>query len=408
MIPTLLYFTLGLLLVLLLRRPVRHLFGAGPAFTLWLWPWLLAALPWLPLPAPSWSVLPPVLARMHTLAPAGATSASAGTPLWAALWIGGSMVALLRLVLCYTRLRRSCRPMPAKLLDQLVRDQPQLDPRRLRLHPQGPAVLWSWRSLMLLPADLFERFDRAQCALVVAHEHAHLQRRDPLWSLLAEATAAVLWFHPLTWLALPRFRLDLELACDERTLRMRPADEAAYARTLLLSTRMEPSAVLIPWLAEPQLKERLMMIRRERATSIRRRAGYLGLATAAFGLCLAVQATSPVKGDSSPPSQDIANNLRIMPQYPKTSIDNKEHGTVVLRILVAADGTPKAIDYDAQGSSTASASLIGAARDAAMQWRFQPAMKNGQATEGYVRVPVRFDLGELPDGAGKPGEKSPT
>ena len=40
--------TLGLALVLVLRRPARRLFGAGPAFTLWLLPIALMLAPLLP------------------------------------------------------------------------------------------------------------------------------------------------------------------------------------------------------------------------------------------------------------------------------------------------------------------------------------------------------------------------
>ncbi len=41
--------SVGLAAALLLRRPVRRAFGAGPAFTVWALPWLLALAPWLPL-----------------------------------------------------------------------------------------------------------------------------------------------------------------------------------------------------------------------------------------------------------------------------------------------------------------------------------------------------------------------
>lgn len=54
--------TVGLIVVLLLRCPLRRVFGAGPAFTLWLLPLLLAAAPWLPLPHRA--VAPSLLTRM--------------------------------------------------------------------------------------------------------------------------------------------------------------------------------------------------------------------------------------------------------------------------------------------------------------------------------------------------------
>ncbi|HET6432101.1 M56 family metallopeptidase [Dyella sp.] len=405
MLASLIHLTVGLALVLLLRRPARRLFGAGPAFTLWLWPALLATLPWLPAVPVRWHWLPSVAVTPAGFAVAASNvpATAAGVP-WMTLWLIGSIVALLRIALVYARLRRDSRPAPAELLARCQHEYPTLDTRRLRLHPQGPAVLWSWRSLILLPADFTRRFGAEQRALVLAHEQAHLARRDPLWSVLAEVASALLWFHPLAWLALPRFRLDQELACDERILRHRAHVAGSYARTLLASTGMDASPVLIPWLAEPQLKERLMMIRRDRTSTTRRLAGYLGMGLFIGGVCLAAQASPRTTEPGAKATQDLQANARMAPRYPKASIDNKEQGTVVLTVRVNPSGTVKAVDYDATTSTTSSANLIAAASSAAMQWHFNPAMKNGQPIESYARVPVTFSLNELPDPQKQPSE----
>lgn len=400
MLASLIDLSAGLLLVLALRKPARRLFGAGPAFTLWLWPVLLGALPWLPALPAGWHVLPPVIATPAAFAASAqlAPSVSSSVP-WMALWLAGAALALLRLGLAYARLRRRCRALPPELLAQCRHEHPSLDPRRLRLHPQGPAVLWAWRSLILLPADFTRRFGTEQRALVLAHECTHLARRDPLWSVLAEILAALLWFHPLAWLALPRFRLDQELACDERILGRNANDAGNYARTLLASTGMGAAPALIPWLAEPQLKERLMMIRRDPITTARRFAGYLGAAVFIGGVGLAAQAAPLATEPSAKATQDLQANVRMQPRYPKASILNKEQGTVVLKVLVNPDGSVKAVDYDPKASTTTSANLIAAASDAAMQWRFNPAVKNGRPIESYARVPVSFQIDPLPDSA---------
>lgn len=400
MLASLIDLSAGLLLVLALRKPARRLFGAGPAFTLWLWPVLLGALPWLPALPAGWHVLPPVVAAPAAVAASAqlAPAVSSSVP-WMALWLVGAALALLRLGLAYARLRRRCRPLPQELLAHCRHEHPTLDPRRLRLHPQGPAVLWSWHSLVLLPADFASRFGAEQRALVLAHECTHLARRDPLWSVLAEILAALLWFHPLAWLALPRFRLDQELACDERILRRNAHDAGNYARTLLASTGMDAAPVLIPWLAEPQLKERLMMIRRDPTTTARRLAGYLGAALFIGGVGLAAQA-APLATEPKPEAtQDLQANALMAPRYPKASILNREQGAVVLKVLVNPDGSVKTVDYDPKTSTTTSTNLIAAASDAAMQWRFNPAMRGGQPIESYARVPVSFQLDPLPDSA---------
>lgn len=384
--------TAALVLVLLARRPLRQVFGAGPVFTLWLLPVLAMTLPGLPnLPA-RWSVLPGV----HVLPDAIATGAAnlhatADTPWLRWFWLAGTAAMLLRLLVQYLRLRRQGRPLPAAMADRLRCALDGLDPRRLRLHPSGPALLWAPRSLVLLPADFPERFNAAEQGLVLRHELAHLRRGDALWSLVAELAFALLWFHPLAWFARSRFRLDQELACDERVLRHAPHDETGYARTLLHSVGLSPMPALIPWLAEPQLKERLAMIQRRRPGTLRRRAGYAALAILMAGGAFMAQATIQDRAAG----QDLAYNSRVQPHYPEAAIRNKEQGTVVLKILVGKDGKPRKIDIDPV--TKAAPDLAEAARDAATQWRFNPEVRNGEPVEGYARVPVSFNLAPLSD-----------
>ena len=126
------------------------------------------------------------------------------------------------------------------------------------------------RACLLVPPHFLAQYSVEQRELIVQHELAHLHRGDALWILLAECALAVLWFHPLMWFALPRFRLDQELACDEHVLRASPEQTQRYAKTLFHSIAADAQPVLLNWLAEPQLKERLLMIGRPPLSALRR------------------------------------------------------------------------------------------------------------------------------------------
>lgn len=392
---TLLFVTMALGIVLLARKPVRRLFGAGPAFTLWCLPIVLAAMPWLPASPHGWMILPPihVLAFVQPAAVA-ATSPPPGHEVLLALWLLGVIAAGLRLITHYLRLRHDMRPLPLGVQRYLPMDLSERDVRRLRLHPSGPAALWAPRALVLLPDDFLARFDMGERQLVLRHELGHVRRGDPLWSLLAELVAALLWFHPLAWLALPRFRLDQELACDERVLHASPQDDAPYARTLLRSVGVAAQPALIPWLTEPQLKERLAMIRRTPCSTTRQRLGYGLLALMLAGSASLALAAAPQRANNAPASQALSYNAQIPPRYPADALHNKEQGTVILRALIHADGSVGTITYDARDSTTTSTDLIASASNAVKQWHFQPQMKNGKAVEGYARIPIQFSLDE--------------
>lgn len=404
-IRSLAFVTLGLGLVLLLRKPARRLFGAGAACSLWILPLLFAASSawrW-----PAWRALDAVRAWPGSATLPGRAAVDTALPdawlvrLLAALWLAGAIGWLLRLALHYVRLLRGCRPVPPSLLDTLAPDLGTLDRRCLYLHAAGPAVLWAPRSRLLLPADMLTRFGAAERGLVLRHEQAHLRRGDAAWSLLAEAVFALLWFHPLAWLALPRFRTDRELACDERVLREAPGEAAGYARALLNSATMSAPPALIPWLTEPQLKERLTMIRRNRPSSLRRYIGLLAVGLLAASGALAAQASQVAKAGT-----DRTDGRQATPKYPALSVTNHEQGTVVLQIRVGADGRPLAVEYDPKRSTTTSATLISAATDAAMKWHFQPATRDGKPAEAYVRVPVTFQMDNAPKAPAKAGSGS--
>src|SRR5699024_12353840 len=150
--------------------------------------------------------------------------------------------------------------------------------RLLRVLPAGPAVLFGMPCHVLLPADFIDRFDADARTQVLAHEFAHLRRGDPMWSLLAELVLAALWFFPPAWLAMSRFHLDQELACDAAVLRREPNAIARYARTLIGSNATAAAPpVMNPWLSKPQLKERLVMIQQHRISRLQQTPGYLGL-----------------------------------------------------------------------------------------------------------------------------------
>lgn len=72
-----------------------------------------------------------------------------------------------------------------------------------------------------------------ELGFVLAHERAHLRRRDHIWKPLGWLLLSVHWFNPLVWLAYALFCRDVEYACDESVVGGLDADgRRAYARAL--------------------------------------------------------------------------------------------------------------------------------------------------------------------------------
>ena len=94
----------------------------------------------------------------------------------------------------------------------------------------SPFILGVFRPRVYIPS----RLEKQQISFVLAHERAHLRRRDHWWKPLGFLLLAVHWFNPLLWLAYVLLCRDIELACDERAVKdMAASDRADYAQALL-------------------------------------------------------------------------------------------------------------------------------------------------------------------------------
>ena len=76
------------------------------------------------------------------------------------------------------------------------------------------------------------------------------------------------------------------------------------------------------------------------------------------------------------------------PRYPPSALRNGESGTVLLRVLVGADGVPAEVEVVRSSRSRA---LDREAANTVRDWRFRPAQRDGQPVPGVVQVPINFD-----------------
>src|SRR5262249_21714736 len=93
-----------------------------------------------------------------------------------------------------------------------------------------PMVLGWPRATILLPGSAVKRLDRAQLRAVLAHELAHIQRRDYLTNLLQIAADTILFHHPGARWVSRRIRMEREYCCDDAAVAV--GDARAYAHAL--------------------------------------------------------------------------------------------------------------------------------------------------------------------------------
>ena len=95
-----------------------------------------------------------------------------------------------------------------------------------------PFVLGIIKPRIYLPSVLAGD-DKAE--YVIAHEEAHIKRRDHWWKPFGFLLLAVYWFNPMIWVAYVLLCRDIELACDEYVISsLGEKDKKAYSVALLV------------------------------------------------------------------------------------------------------------------------------------------------------------------------------
>lgn len=246
-----------IILMMLLRRPVRRRFGPQLAFNLWLAAPVALLAPASPQPARPFPA--PIAHAASMIAPpdivwlGAAHAAGDPTGLIVAVWAVGAAVSLILLI-------GSQRAFLRKAAAGLA----------------GPAVVGVIFPRIILPANFETRFNEGERRMILAHERAHLARRDAQVIGVAALIRCVCWFNPLVHLAVRLARLDQELACDAHVLAQRPQDRRLYAEALLRSQYSTlPLSFGCSWPARPShpLEERIAMLKQVRPSKAWRRSG---------------------------------------------------------------------------------------------------------------------------------------
>jgi beta-lactamase regulating signal transducer with metallopeptidase domain len=119
---------------------------------------------------------------------------------------------------------------------------------------------------ILLPSGLLASLDAEQQATLLAHELAHLRRRDHWIRWLEVLVAGLYWWHPVVWWARRALHQAEEECCDAWVLTVLPGARHTYAYTLLQTLDfLSETGRALPLLASgmgrfTQLRRRLTMI----------------------------------------------------------------------------------------------------------------------------------------------------
>ncbi len=275
----------------------------------------------------------------------------------------------------------------------------------------GPVTLGIQRKLLLLPMNVIEQLPEADLHTVIAHEFAHMRRKDFMKNLLYELLCLPVSYHPLLWLTRARIMESREMVCDQMAAAVTGPNEYAQSLLRLASLLITGTLGRTPHtigIFDANVFERRLMnvtekqqeIRGVRRTVVLAACAALALVTCGSALALGMHANAASGGSDSnankAPKQltvsadEMQQNIltKAVPVYPPAAKKARIQGKVVIDAVIGTDGTVENLRV-----LSGPKELQQSALDAVRQWTYKPYLLNGDPIEVETTVNIVYKLG---------------
>ena len=294
---TMVSMTLLMLLVLAIRKPVSHFFGARIAYLLWILPLARLFMPTLTLEAPAQvepaTAFVPGTVGSDIVAAVPAQSSAFGAlasldwmMIALILWLGGAGLLFISKLASYLQFR-----------EDIVADGHLIGHHgNIKILETaavgGPLAFGLFEKYIAVPTNFFRDYAPRERELALEHEIAHHESGDLAANFVGLTILSLHWFNPVAWFAWIAFRQDQETACDARVLAQSGRDvRAVYGRTIAKSASGHRLGLASPLNQKDKIKGRLKMLGRSEKSSLRRR---LGAGLVAVGTVVTLPLTATV------------------------------------------------------------------------------------------------------------------
>jgi beta-lactamase regulating signal transducer with metallopeptidase domain len=169
------------------------------------------------------------------------------------VWFGGVLLAAFRPLLSWRTVRRlrtaGVSPVGSPVHEVLRRLVQRLGLAKAVEVLQSslvktPVVIGCIRPLVLLPLSVVAELPPAQLELILAHELAHIRRRDYLVNLIQTVVETIFFYHPAVWWLSHEIRNERENCCDDVAMAT-VGSRADYGRALLAIAELRAAATAL-------------------------------------------------------------------------------------------------------------------------------------------------------------------
>ena len=273
----------------------------------------------------------------------------------------------------------------------------------------GPVTVGVWRRVLLAPPGFLAGVDAGERDAALAHECAHMQRRDFGWNAVYEVLSLTVAFHPAVWVVKARIAESREQVCDALAAEAMGGERNEYARSLLrlasrMSGRTPVRSVHAIGIFDANILERRVMQLTTKRVEVRRAvrlavgAACVALGVAACGTAMALR--MEVKAPAAAKASDHAAKdgaevvapkllLHRAPEYPEQAKKDKVSGVVLVGMTIGTDGVPSGL-HIVKGLR---ADMDQSSLDALKDWKYSPAMRGGVPVATEITVTLTFSMG---------------
>ena len=284
-------------------------------------------------------------------------------PVAANLWLLGVLILLAYTAISYLTLRYKLRTAVI-LRDNIFQCETV----------SSPFVLGILKPRIYLPYAM----DGKNLAHVVAHEQAHIKRKDHWWKPLGFLLLTVYWFNPLMWVAYILLCRDIELACDEKVIaELGNEQRADYTQALVacaVNRRMIAACPLA--FGEVGVKDRVKSIMNYRKPTF-------WIIVIALVVCVVVAVCF-----LTDPFEPVFNDVLHQNGYVILSQNDRE-----LTLTVPKDYLTNEI-YTAEGYEFDEGQVVAYSTDTTTVWLRKVMISNESPDQLYFAFDISYDIAE--------------
>lgn len=179
---------------------------------------------------------------------------------WGIIWLCGTVISALIFIVLYLigfRKFRFATRVDAALPEKIrLRHKVEI---RVCEGISSPLTYGIFKPVILLPKS-FDLINSKQTEFVLTHEFVHIKRFDFLRKIAVITAVCAHWFNPFVWVMFVLFNRDIELACDDETIKIIGRENRKDYAMTMIELLDDKTSVLYNYFCKNAVEERILSI----------------------------------------------------------------------------------------------------------------------------------------------------